>query len=227
MTHCCHRGARPSQMDTGSLRSRGDNDHHLNTGTAAGTLGHNIPRDRLLNTHRLLYSFRVMYLIEYCSTLRFSQCVPVQPGKQVQAPPMCSQAASFSHWHLWRQAWPKKPSGHPLQQENNIISIKIALERTLSGPKKNNVKDLSGTIQMKHHIQYCERRSSEAKHTFVTAWSCVTCLTMALPSHRVTASCTAPALTQVGTVLPPASRLTRCHKEKHTSLQQIINFYSA
>lgn len=52
--------------------------------------------------------------------------------------------------------------------------------------------------------------TEEALRTlFVTAWSCVTCLTMALPSHRVTASRTTPALTQVGTVLPPASRLTR------------------
>lgn len=52
--------------------------------------------------------------------LRFSQYVPVQPGKQVQAPLTCSHAASFSHWHLWRQPWPKKPSGHSRKCIENI-----------------------------------------------------------------------------------------------------------
>lgn len=42
----------------------------------------------------------------------------------------------------------------------------------------------------------------------ITAWSRVACFTEALPSHRVTAAHAAPAVTLVGTVRSPASRLT-------------------
>lgn len=42
----------------------------------------------------------------------------------------------------------------------------------------------------------------------IAAWFRVACFTMALPSHRVTAAHTAPTVTLVGTVRPPASRLT-------------------
>lgn len=51
MTHWCCKRARPNQMDTGSLQSRGDNDHHLSTGTSAGIQNHENPPDRLLKIH--------------------------------------------------------------------------------------------------------------------------------------------------------------------------------
>lgn len=49
-------------------------------------------------------------------------------------------------------------------------------------------------------------------HTLITVWSREAYITMALPSHRVTAAHAAPAVTLVGTVQPPASRLTSCHR---------------
>lgn len=72
--------------------------------------------------------------------------------------------------------------------------------------KQKNVKDLQ---MIWHCLNENNILSSEVKHTLVTAWSHVTRLTMALPVHRVTAFRTAPALTQVGTIRPPASHLTR------------------
>lgn len=67
-----------------------------------------------------MYQFQREVAHNQLLLLRFSQYVPVQPAKQVQAPLTCSHAAPFSHWHLCWQFWPKKPSGHSGNQKESM-----------------------------------------------------------------------------------------------------------
>lgn len=70
MTHWCCKGARPSQMDTGSLQSRGDNGHHSSTGTSADTQNHESPQDMLLKIH--IYALKHDKLTSFKDTQRIT-----------------------------------------------------------------------------------------------------------------------------------------------------------
>lgn len=59
----------------------------------------------IIELWHLFYLF--LTLSQGCFLLHFSQYVPIQPGRQVQAPPTESHSPPFSHWHWWWQPGPK------------------------------------------------------------------------------------------------------------------------